>query len=294
MADKACGQTTSIFMKPALSLRLAALVGIAVVIAALFPSTPILPSPTLLAWSCAQVGQALAPFSVPALARVEAWAWSRWERSVQQKHSAIPLPVLSPDSEPTLSSPFVLRGLLNASEAFASFATTEWLQRPPIGDIRIHYFSNASRKQLVTPDSTGRVADVVAAIARGGPQKIGTESVIRAFPELLRDLPLPPLLTKWFGSNEFLPHRVGRTLTVPIFLATGAPHAGLEARTELHAEPIGNVMLMLSGSKRWTLISPAESHLLRPTIAPDGARRTRATCCGSRRGPGTASPTSQT
>eukprot|EP00965_Chrysotila_dentata_P250502 6209487-Pleurochrysis_carterae.AAC.4 len=184
MADKACGQTTSIFMKPALSLRLAALVGIAVVIAALFPSTPILPSPTLLAWSCAQVGQALAPFSVPALARVEAWAWSRWERSVQQKHSAIPLPVLLPDSEPTLSSPFVLRGLLNASEAFASFATTEWLQRPPIGDIRIHYFSNASRKQLVTPDSTGRVADVVAAIARGGPQKIGTESVIRAFPEL--------------------------------------------------------------------------------------------------------------
>lgn len=45
---------------------------------------------------------------------------------------------------------------------------------------------------------------------------------------------------------------------------------GETTRTDLHCEPIGNVVVQLEGEKRWTLVSPEHSHLLRPTVAPDG------------------------
>ena len=49
-------------------------------------------------------------------------------------------------------------------------------------------------------------------------------------------------------------------------MATGAPLM----RTDLHCEPIGNMMLQLGGRKRWTLVPPSESKLLRPTLSKDG------------------------
>ena len=42
------------------------------------------------------------------------------------------------------------------------------------------------------------------------------------------------------------------------------------SRTDLHCEPIGNVAVQLYGKKKWTLVDPSFSHLLRPTIAKDG------------------------
>ena len=47
-----------------------------------------------------------------------------------------------------------------------------------------------------------------------------------------------------------------------------APGPGV--RTDLHSEPIGNVMLRLSGRKRWTLAPANASRQLRPRLSPDG------------------------
>ena len=55
-------------------------------------------------------------------------------------------------------------------------------------------------------------------------------------------------------------------------MAAGARSAdGPGVRTDLHAEPIGNVMLMLSGRKRWTLAPANASKLLRPRLSPTAA-----------------------
>ena len=43
----------------------------------------------------------------------------------------------------------------------------------------------------------------------------------------MTQLELPTVLSKWFGESEFLPHRVGKTLTVPIFMATGSELQGI-------------------------------------------------------------------
>ena len=71
------------------------------------------------------------------------------------------------------------------------------------------------------------------------------------------------------GGEEHLDSsRIGLMLTVPVFLATG--DEGARSRTDLHCEPIGNLALQFGGRKRWTLVPPEESHLLRPSLSKDG------------------------
>lgn len=117
------------------------------------------------------------------------------------------------------------------------------------------------------PNSRARLADVVSAIVAGGPQKIGTELIFRRFPELLAQLGITDLVGPLLGGAQHVAaHRLGFTLTVPVFMASGEARA----RTDLHCEPIGNLMLQLGGSKLWTLVPPSESRFLRPAVAPDG------------------------
>ena len=44
----------------------------------------------------------------------------------------------------------------------------------------------------------------------------------------------------------------------------------LPPHTALHCEPISNIAVQLAGEKQWILVSPQHSHLLRPSLAPDG------------------------
>ena len=91
-------------------------------------------------------------------------------------------------------------------------------------------------------------------------------------PGLLRELGVAQLLAPLFGISEanFERQRIGSTLTVPVFVGRGPDDSGPPIRTDLHCEPIGNAMLMLEGRKKWTLVSPGHSRLVRPTISPDG------------------------
>ena len=69
--------------------------------------------------------------------------------------------------------------------------------------------------------------------------------IFRTFPDLLDELKVTELVAPLLGgSSHIRKSRIGTTLTVPVFMATGAG-----ARTDLHCEPIGNLVLMLGGRR---------------------------------------------
>ena len=222
-------------------------------------------------WSLSQLVKALWPMNSPFAERVQQRCWDAWEREVQDLDMAPePLDEVDLDATPTpsLSRPFIIRGLLNgSSSAFAG--EYEWLLREPVGALAVDYFSNASADDGVVPDARAPLRDIVRRIVAGGSEKVGTEMVFRTYPWLLADLlgDRKERVARLLGSTAHTSaSRVGTTLTVPVFMATGAPRA----RTDLHCEPIGNLALMLGGRKRWTLVEADQSRFLRPTLSPDG------------------------
>ena len=239
-----------------------------------------------ISWSLAQIARAcvFAPLDdavAPAIDALESRAWASWEA---RRLSELRPPMAVPEHTlnqtfivPDLSRPFVVRCLLCGSAALGSDAGdtrtsfTAWLSEAPVGDVFVDYHANASAAALgdaLVPRARAKLRDVVADIERGGSAKLASELIFRAHPELLERLSLTERLAPLFGDaiGAFSPHRLGRTLTVPVFMAKGQPGA----RTDLHSEPIANAVLMLRGLKRWTLVPPEESHVLRPALSPDG------------------------
>ena len=195
------------------------------------------------AWLLAQLIHSLAPVRTTAAERLEGWAWRRWEEGgVRLLTTPIPVPEVSAAAESAdLELPFIVRGLLDGA---AALDNRSWLSRPPVGELQVPYYTDASGGAL-QPDAVGTIAHVVAAIEAGGPQKLGTELVFRRHPELLVELGLTTPLVRLFGSTPFEPRRLGTTLTVPLFLGTGAADGAKRVRTDFHAEPIGRSWLGL-------------------------------------------------
>jgi len=222
-------------------------------------------------WALAQLVNCLWPWNSPFAAQAEAWAWAQFDAERSGIHSAPePVPELlnfeTLSGPVSLSRPWVIRGLLNGSST-RMLKDYAWLLDAPVGDVEVDYFTNASAVDGIIPDARASLREVVGGIIAGGSAKIGTEMIMRRFPWLLDELQIServgPLLG---GADVVASSRVGLLLTVPVFMATGAPNA----RTDLHCEPIGNLMLQLGGRKTWTLVPPEESRHLRPTISKDG------------------------
>ena len=229
-------------------------------LAALLPPTAL--------WAAAQCVKALWPFHSSSAARMEQNAWEVWEREVHGRK-------LAPDTVVELRigdmpsrkhEPYIVRGLLNrtGSSLIGSF---DWLMNDPVGQLEVDFFTNASIEDGIVPNARAPLSDIVSNIVSGGSNKIGTEMIFRTFPDLLDELKVTELVAPLLGgSSHIRKSRIGTTLTVPVFMATGAPGA----RTDLHCEPIGNLVLMLGGRKRWTLAAPNQSRYLRPTLSKDG------------------------
>lgn len=126
------------------------------------------------------------------------------------------------------------------------------------------------------PDVKAPLREVVEQVEAGLPAKTGTEMLFRNQPDTLRELPLEAL-HRLFGNGHFEPSAMGIGLTVPIFLSQGREESKFEGstsvnatRTDFHCEPIANIAMQFVGRKRWTLVDPALSFGLRPSLSPDG------------------------
>ena len=150
-------------------------------------------------------------------------------------------------------------------------------------NLTIPYFADARLENALSPNAQGTVASIVANMTQGYPHKIGTQFVVQAYPDLVKEIAPHNILTELFG-DFFSPDHVRGTMapwlppltTVPLFVAASSylvPNGSKPEKpsfTALHCEPIGNVAVQLSGSKQWTLVDPAFSFLIRPSTAPDG------------------------
>jgi len=116
--------------------------------------------------------------------------------------------------------------------------------------------------------------------------------LLHFFPELIEEVAPADIVRELFG-DRFRPdhlkgsgpfHAFPAWTTVPMFLASGGAVKHRETcpdvntpsaqesrpRTDFHCEPIGNVAVQLHGEKRWTLVSPALSMALRPSVSRQG------------------------
>ncbi len=179
------------------------------------------------------------------------------------------------------------------------------LNDPQLSNLLLpNYFSDASNKTgyaALVPDVTDSTPTTLSQFLRmilsgDSPKaKIGTQVIIDEFPELRDEIIPPSLATELFGWNTYLEDVKMRILkrwlteeigawmgkllppmtTFPVFIAgnrhrgeTGAGTDGAHhPRTDLHAEPIGNIASQLHGTRRWTLVPTMWSGLLRPTVS---------------------------
>lgn len=153
----------------------------------------------------------------------------------------------------------------------------------------IPYFTNVSRPGALVPDDYARISDIVFNItSKSMPHKIGTQLLAQQNPELVYEVAPNHIVTELFGPY-FSPTMVrglfnGRLqpiTVIPLFVAKArnntafaegdsCPLKNEQPRTDMHCEPIANILVQLEGEKQITLISPEYSMKLRPRLSPDG------------------------
>ena len=205
--------------------------------------------------------------------------------------AVLSLPVFSSLSEIhkiDLTKPFLLKNLTR----YEDILTLNHLLSSPIAESTIDYFVDARTVNTI-PNSRDTVRNIVQRILQGGPEKIGTQMIVKAFPEIIERLvDHNEWLQDVFGSERVRQWReISPLMTYPVFVSRGrsttpsidpsttsTDMTSLDmtslstktTRTDLHCEPISNVVLQTVGRKKWTLVEPQYSHLIRPTISPDG------------------------
>lgn len=240
---------------------------------------------------------------------LESSIWLNWEKnspfqsSISTSSSSSPSPSLSSSffnttlltitswddlSKINLNKPFLIRNITS----YTNILTLNDLLTSPIADLEIDYFIDATIINTV-PNSYDQVGKIITKIMNGGPEKIGTQMIIKHFPEIIvRFVDQNPWLQKVFGENRIKQWKeISPVMTFPVFVSRGRSTSSTSStsssttsttstssnsitktttRTDLHCEPISNVVLQTVGKKKWTLVEPQYSHLLRPTISPDG------------------------
>ena len=153
-------------------------------------------------------------------------------------------------------------------------------------DMEIPYFTNSSRPGSLTPDGYAKISDIVANISsKNMPHKIGTQLLASRKPELAYEVAPNHIVSGLFG-NYFTPpsyQGLANLKLHPIIILMVAkgnnqasvgdqscPNENEGPRTDMHCEPIANVLVQLEGEKKITLISPEYSMHLRPRLSPDG------------------------
>ena len=209
-----------------------------------------------------------------------------WRQHPWQPLAAAPVPpvavptinatALANGAAVDLTRPLLVRDAATA-EALELFSV-EALQRPPLGDVVIDYFVDATRTGHLVPDGRARLggrraqhnsgcaAQDRVPVRRLAARLLSGSSQARKTLEALLPRPRARALG---GERRFSTTALDLSLlTVPLFVA-GTP-VGARPRTDLHSEPIASVAVQLRGSKRWTLVDAGSSAVVRPRPSPDG------------------------
>ncbi len=173
------------------------------------------------------------------------------------------------------------------------------LNDPQLSNLQLpNYFSDAANKTgyaALVPDITTShltLSQFLRGVLSGEfpNSKIGTQLIIEQFPELKNEIIPPSLAKELFGWNTlvedykmrikelFHSEKIGSWVMklvppmsyYPVFIASNQQTTDgttQHPRTDLHAEPIGNIASQLHGERRWTLVPTKWSSLLRPTIS---------------------------
>jgi hypothetical protein len=205
---------------------------------------------------------------------LERSVWSSWESEALRKtydHETmlLQIPIItSPDQfkDIDFTRPFLVRNLSKG----VVLQEKDFLS-PPISNITIEYYSDARKVGAWSPDAVGQVGDVARAILAGGNMKFLTQKIAQGHPQLIADfIDLNPWVDSVFGKERVDGWKsLAKFVRVPMFMAKGKDLDTLEGnvRTDCHAEPASNLALQTLGRKRWTLVEPRYSHLLRPRIS---------------------------
>eukprot|EP00466_Bigelowiella_natans_P017612 jgi/Bigna1/145885/aug1.105_g20593 len=180
---------------------------------------------------------------------------------------------------PDLSRPFRIPGLMptGGSAEAIDLRMVDLIREKPYGDLVIDYFTDARQVNTV-PDGKASIREIATNISQGNSYaKFGSEMLFREHPELLSHLPLDRV-KKVTGEGYIDASLIGDFLTIPVFMAHGHEGDGADGgeggratpRTDLHCEPIANVVIQVSGSKLWTLYPSESSRFLRPKVLNKG------------------------
>jgi hypothetical protein len=202
------------------------------------------------------------------ITNIEEQLWLKWEAESYASSNFninssllldIPLYSINDLSSTTTSIdfklPFIIR---NASQT--DTLSLERLSSPPLSDLSIDYFADA-RKKVLIPDSHDTLGVIMKLIQDGGPEKIGTQMIVQAFPSIVKDFisENKEWLVVVFGANRVQTwSELGVTLTTPVFVSrgrstdtcsncSGGNEGEVTTRTDLHCEPISNVVLQTAG-----------------------------------------------
>jgi len=189
--------------------------------------------------------------------------------------------------------PIILRNVL-PTDSFENgsrrLTPTGILNDPFLSNVLLpNYFTDASVTgyNALVPDSKQITLSQFLQNIQSGESprsKIGTQVIIEEHPELRVEIfnvslakelfswseDPKDILKGWFGDSwlSWLPS----TSYYPVFIADNKPALEQSSypRTDLHAEPIGNIAVQLHGFRRWTLVPTKWSKLLRPTVSKHG------------------------
>ena len=165
------------------------------------------------------------------------------------------------------------------------------LNDPIYSNIRLpNYFHDAAETGYVAlvPDSKEITLSQFLLNIQSGKaprSKIGTQVIIEKHPELRAEVINASVakelfswredpkekLEGWFGKR-WLVSKLPSISCYPVFIADNKPASEQSShpRTDLHAEPIGNIAVQLNGFRKWTLVPTKYSKLLRPTVSKHG------------------------
>lgn len=148
-------------------------------------------------------------------------------------------------------TPVILEGFANQWSAIGKWSTDFFSTQYGTDDLVISDPSDTQEEQKLKVSS---LREIIRDMAQGGKSYARVSPLLHRHPELLKDLDIPSLL-RLLNLKKELPHT-----HYHFFLGPGRAHS------KTHAEPTHNFFAQIHGQKRWLILPPKYSGIMRPRV----------------------------